>query len=65
VRPAVPIRGLLAAKILQPWRPRPTPTGTRTDPLRNVLDGLPLRIRIHAAVCALCQGLLELGSRAG
>jgi hypothetical protein len=62
MRPAVPIPGTLAAKILKRLRQRHTLAGTGTDPLRNVLDRLPLRIRSQAAVFALCQGLLERAS---
>jgi hypothetical protein len=63
MRPAVPIRGTLAAKILQRLRQRPTLAGAAADPLRNVLDRLPRQNRIHAAVCALCQGLPECASK--
>jgi hypothetical protein len=59
MRPAVPIRGTLAAKILQQSRQRHTLAGRATDPLRNILDRLPLQNCSQAAVYALCQGLLE------
>jgi hypothetical protein len=59
MRPAVPVRGMLVAKILQRLGQRHTPAGTEADPLRNMLERLRLQNRMHTAVCALCQGLLE------
>jgi hypothetical protein len=59
IRPAVAIRGMLAAKILQRLRQRHTPAGAAANHVRNVPDRLPLQIRIHLVVYALCQGLLE------
>jgi hypothetical protein len=65
MRPAVPIRGTLVAKILQRSRERHTPAGTGTNPLSNILDRLPLQYCSQAAVFALCQGLLESASSVG